>query len=143
METHPARSHDEIEMLLLQHVRALRGHPDLKDSDHILPREQLGSGSFSHGAHGERRTEGVHVLRKRQSWRVRHMIAKKSIPSTACSTSTGKTTSTTPCRANPRYRDANERPAQVKKEFKNNCCNFKNGHSTSTSIPIGKSSIHW
>lgn len=43
METHPARSHDEIEMLLLQHVRALRGHPDLKDAWIIFfPENNLG-----------------------------------------------------------------------------------------------------
>lgn len=32
MESHPAKSHDMIEMLLVQHIRALRGHPDLRDA---------------------------------------------------------------------------------------------------------------
>ena len=32
METHPAKSHDEIENLLIKHIHAIRGHPMLKDA---------------------------------------------------------------------------------------------------------------
>ena len=101
MESHPARSHDMIEMLLVQPIRASRGHPDLRDSWIIFfPENNLGQevsekilflsnltklltltltltffSGKPHGAHGEGRAKGVHLLRKRQGWGLYHARA--------------------------------------------------------------------
>ena len=32
IETHPTKNHDQIESLLLGHIRAIRGHPDLSEA---------------------------------------------------------------------------------------------------------------
>lgn len=43
LESHPCKSHDEIQTLLIQHIRAIRLHPDLKDAWIIFfPENNLG-----------------------------------------------------------------------------------------------------
>ena len=82
LESHPAKSHDMIEMLLVQHIRALRGHPDLKDAWIIFfPENNVSilsqnpkqtyltihtarTRSVTHGTYGEKRTQNLHLLRK-------------------------------------------------------------------------------
>ena len=127
MESHPAKSHDMIEMLLVQHIRALRGHPDLRDSWIIFfPENNLGQ-EASHMAHmvkDERRVytyyekgkAGVCTTHERKEKYTVNVLqyfnqeAVHFVTDTIC--------------ANP-YKDANERLNQVKKEFKKQLLQFQ------------------
>lgn len=127
MESHPAKSHDMIEMLLVQHVRALRGHPDLKDAWIIFfPENNLGQ-EASHMAHmvkDERRVytyyekgkAGVCTTHERKEKYTVNVLqyfnqeAVHFINDTVC--------------ANP-YKDANERLHKVKKEFRKQLLQFQ------------------
>ena len=127
MESHPCKSHDQIEMLLLQHIRALRGHPDLKDSWIIFfPENNLGQ-EASHMAHmvkNERKVytyyekgkAGVCTTHERKEKYTVNVLqyfnqeAVHFITDTIC--------------ANP-YKDANERLHKVKKEFRKQLLQFQ------------------
>ena len=127
MESHPAKSHDMIEMLLIQHIRALRGHPDLKDAWIIFfPENNLGQ-EASHMAHmvkNERKVytyyekgkAGVCTTHERKEKYTVNVLqyfnqeAVHFINDTIC--------------ANP-YKDANERLVKVKKEFRKQLLQFQ------------------
>ena len=127
MESHPAKSHDMIEMLLVQHIRALRGHPDLKDAWIIFfPENNLGQ-EASHMAHmvkDERRVytyyekgkAGVCTTHERKEKYTVNVLqyfnqeAVHFITDTIC--------------ANP-YKDANERLDKCKKEFRKQLLQFQ------------------
>jgi hypothetical protein len=127
MESHPAKSHDMIEMLLVQHIRALRGHPDLKDAWIIFfPENNLGQ-EASHMAHMvkderkvytyyEKGKAGVCTTHERKEKYTVNVLqyfnqeAVHFINDTIC--------------ANP-YKDANERLTKVKKEFRKQLLQFQ------------------
>ena len=127
MESHPAKSHDMIEMLLVQHIRALRGHPDLKDAWIIFfPENNLGQ-EASHMAHMvkderkvytyyEKGKAGVCTTHERKEKYTVNVLqyfnqeAVHFINDTIC--------------ANP-YKDANERLHKVKKEFRKQLLQFQ------------------
>ena len=127
METHPARSHDEIEMLLLQHVRALRGHPDLKDAWIIFfPENNLGQ-EASHMAHMVKDERKVYTYYEKGKAGVCTTHERKEKYTVNCLQYFNQEAvhfiNDTVC-ANP-YRDANERLEQVKKEFKKQLLQFQ------------------
>tara|TARA_Y100001936_G_scaffold229973_1_gene252633 strand:+ start:578 stop:1111 length:534 start_codon:yes stop_codon:yes gene_type:complete len=127
MESHPAKSHDMIEMLLVQHIRALRGHPDLKDAWIIFfPENNLGQ-EASHMAHMvknerkcytyyEKGKAGVCTTHERKEKYTVNVLqyfnqeAVHFINDTIC--------------VNP-YKDANERLDKVKKEFRKQLLQFQ------------------
>ena len=127
MESHPAKSHDMIEMLLVQHIRALRGHPELKDAWIIFfPENNLGQ-EASHMAHmvkDERRVytyyekgkAGVCTTHERKEKYTVNVLqyfnqeAVHFVTDTIC--------------ANP-YKDANERLDKCKKEFRKQLLQFQ------------------
>ena len=127
LESHPCKSHDQIEMLLLQHIRALRGHPDLRNSWIIFfPENNLGQ-EASHMAHmvkDERRVytyyekgkAGVCTTHERKEKYTQSVLgyfnqeAVHFVTDTVC--------------ANP-YKDANERLDKVKKEFRKQLLQFQ------------------
>ena len=124
MESHPCKSHDMIEMLLVQHVRAIRGHPDLKDAWIIFfPENNLGQ-EASHMVKDERRVytyyekgkAGVCTTHERKEKYTVNVLqyfnqeAVHFINNTIC--------------ANP-YKDANERLDKVKKEFRKQLLQFQ------------------
>lgn len=126
-ESHPARNHDMIQMLLVQHIRALRGHPDLRDAWIINFFESNLGQESSHMAHmvkDERRCwtmyekgkAGVVTTHERKTKYTEsvlnffNMEAIHFINEPIC--------------ANP-YVDANDRWNKVKAEFKKQLLQFQ------------------
>jgi hypothetical protein len=126
-ETHAAKNHDMIQMLLIQHVRALRGHPDLRDAWIINFFESNLGQESSHMAHMvkderkcwtmyEKGKAGVVTTHERKTKYTEsvlnffNMEAIHFINSPVC--------------ANP-YVDANSRWGAVKSEFKKQMLQFQ------------------
>jgi len=127
METHPARSHDQIEMLLLQHVRALRGHPALKDAWIIFfPENNLGQ-EASHMAHMVKNERKVYTYYEKGKAGVCTTHERKEKYTVNCLSYFNQEAvhfiEDCVC-ANP-YKDANERLDQVKKEFRKQLLQFQ------------------
>ena len=127
METHPAKSHDEIENLLIKHIRAIRGHPMLKDAWIICFFESnLGqeSAHMTHMVRNERKVwvmyekgrAGVITTNERKEKYVSsvlsffHNKAIHFIDGTICAN---------------QYLDANDRLKHVKSEFKKQLLMFQ------------------
>lgn len=127
MESHPCKSHEMIEMVLLQHIHAIRGHPQLHDAWIIFfPENNLGQ-EASHMAymlkdqrrvytHYEKGKAGVcttHERKEKYTVNVLQYFNQEAIhfiKDTVC--------------ANP-YKDANSRLTSVKKEFQTQLLQFR------------------
>jgi hypothetical protein len=127
MESHGTKNHDMIEMLLLQHIRAIRGHPKLKDAWIINFFESNLGQESSHMAHMvrnerkcwtmyEKGRAGVITTHDRKTKYTEsvlgffNMEAIHFLEETVC--------------ANP-YVDANDRLEKVKAEFKKQMLQFQ------------------
>jgi len=126
-ESHAAKNHDMIQMLLLQHIRALRGHPDLREAWIINFFESNLGQESSHMAHM--------VKNERKCWTM-YEKGKAGVVTTH-ERKTKYTESVlnffnmeaihfinNPVCANP-YVDANNRWSKVKTEFKKQMLQFQ------------------
>ena len=127
METYPAKSHEHIENLLIQHIRGIRGHPDLKDAWIINFFESNLGQESSHMAHMVKKERKVWTMyEKGKAGVVTTNDRKMKYVSSVLSyfnNSAIHFIEDTVCKN--QYVDANDRLKKVKNEFKKQLLQFQ------------------